>query len=106
MSKSEIRDVFENFDVVTFLEQHNVKYDEWLKSQIFQLVRAIEKDVLKVLEGCVCVPQQELGKITEIVEARISVANEYGEVAVRDGVTEKVFLQTVLRRLQERIWRT
>jgi len=46
-----IKRVFDDFDVVTFLEQHNVKYDEWLKSQVFQLLGAVERDVLKILEG-------------------------------------------------------
>jgi len=54
-----IKQVFDDFDVVTFLEQHNVKYDEWLKSQIFQLLEAVEKDVLKILEGKKVVEQED-----------------------------------------------
>ena len=44
-----IRESFESFDVVDFLQRHNVKYDEWLKSQFFHLIKDLEKEVLGLL---------------------------------------------------------
>ena len=44
-----IRESFESFDVVDFLQGHNVKYDEWLKSQFFHLIKDLEKEVLGLL---------------------------------------------------------
>ena len=47
----DIRKIFDTFDVVGFLEEHNVYYDEWLKSQIFQLLTAVKNGVLERLEA-------------------------------------------------------
>lgn len=59
-----IKQVFGDFDVVTFLDQHNVKYDEWLKSQIFQLLGAVEEDVLKIVEE----QQQKLKELADLLK--------------------------------------
>ena len=61
-----VKQVFGDFDVVTFLEQHNVKYDEWLKSQIFQLLEAVEKEVLKILED----REQKLRELADLLKTQ------------------------------------
>lgn len=34
----------ENFDIVDFLERHQIKYDEWLKHQFFELIEELLKE--------------------------------------------------------------
>lgn len=43
--RSKIGEIIDSFDVVDFLERHNIKYDEWLKSQFFQLLEEVKKEI-------------------------------------------------------------
>jgi hypothetical protein len=87
-----IKAVFGDFDVVTFLKKHNVKYDEWLKSQIFRLLEAVEKDVLEILED-----EQKKLSGSEIIEKIVEYMQNKEKTHQDRARTIYEFVHTQLR---------
>jgi len=95
-----IKQAFGDFDVVTFLEQHNVNYDEWLKSQIFQLLEAVEKDVLKILSSYAIIEKQKIREFQNwLIERERKTKGEFrkkgwGNTKLEITVVKEKFLET------------
>jgi len=48
VTKTKVKEIIENYDVVTFFEKHHIKDNQWLKSQFFKLLKDLEKEILEM----------------------------------------------------------
>jgi len=87
-------------DITTKIERIFEGYNRY-KSGNDKNIYWVEDEILKILEGKVIVEEQKLMELAELLNNRIEIANEYGEVAVRDGMTEKKFLESILMEFAE-----